>query len=57
MDFDEYDRLTKRYPAKKFSQLRGLRTLFHRSQKSPKKYTEKQIEEFIINSFLEMRLL
>ncbi|MDH3313359.1 MAG: hypothetical protein OEM28_09485 [Nitrosopumilus sp.] len=57
LDFDEYHRLTKIHPAKKFSQIRGLRTLFHTAQKSPKKYTEKQIEGHIINSFLEMRLL
>ena len=57
MDFDEYNRLTEKYPSKKFSQMRGLRTLFHRSQKIPKKYTEKQIEELIITSFLKMQLL
>ena len=57
IDSDEFDWLTKKLPSKKFSQIRGLKTLFYRSQKSPKHYLQKQLEHFIINSFSEMCLL
>ncbi len=56
-DWNEFEGLTNKYPQKKFSQIRGLKTLFYRAQKSPKLYLQNQIEQFIINSFSEMKLL
>lgn len=57
IDYKEFQRLIKKYPAKKFSQMRGLKILFNRAQELPKRYSEKEIENFIKISFSEMQLL